>query len=99
MCFRKTEGWAFRENTKGKGNKMALVRVIKVKEGKAKLRELLKDRLAKNGAKAAILIGKLAADKSIVWRPTELDEVANELRHLACQIRNDQNAKLATEEA
>ena len=74
-------------------------RTIKVKEGKAKLRELLKDRLAKNGAKAAILIGKLAADKSIVWRPTELDEVANELRHLACQIRNDQNAKLATEEA
>ena len=74
-------------------------RTIKVKEGKAKLREVLKDRLAKNGAKAAILIGKLAADKSIVWRPTELDEVANELRHLACQIRNDQNAKLATEEA
>ena len=74
-------------------------RTIKVKEGKAKLREVLKDRLAKNGAKAAILIGKLAADKSIVWRPTELDEVANELRHLAFQIRNDQDAKLATEEA
>ena len=74
-------------------------RTIKVKEGKAKLREVLKDRLAKNGAKAAILIDKLAADKSIVWRPTELDEVANELRHLAFQIRNDQDAKLATEEA
>ena len=74
-------------------------RTIKVKEGKAKLREVLKDRLAKNGAKASILIGKLAADKSIVWRPTELDEVANELRHLAFQIRNDQDAKLATEEA
>ena len=74
-------------------------RTIKVKEGKAKLREVLKDRLAKNGAKAAILINKLAADKSIVWRPTELDEVANELRHLAFQIRNDQDAKLATEEA
>ena len=74
-------------------------RTIKVKEGKAKLREVLKDRLAKNGAKAAILIGKLAADKSIVWRSAELDEVANELRHLAFQIRNDQDAKLATEEA
>ena len=74
-------------------------RTIKVKEGKAKLREVLKDRLAKNGAKASILIGKLAADKSIVWRPTELDEVANDLRHLAFQIRNDQDAKLATEEA
>ena len=74
-------------------------RTIKVKEGKAKLREVLKDRLAKNGAKASILIGKLAADKSIVWRPAELDEVANELRHLAFQIRNDQDAKLATEEA
>ena len=74
-------------------------RTIKVKEGKAKLREVLKDRLAKNGAKAAILIGKLAADKSIVWRPTELDEVANELRHLAFQIRNDQDAKAALEEA
>ena len=74
-------------------------RTIKVKEGKAKLREVLKDRLAKNGAKAAILINKLAADKSIVWRPTERDEVANELRHLAFQIRNDQDAKLATEEA
>ena len=74
-------------------------RTIKVKEGKAKLRELLKDRLAKNGAKAAILIGKLAADKSIVWRPTELDEVALRLRHLAFQIRNDQDAKAALEEA
>ena len=74
-------------------------RTIKVKEGKAKLREVLKDRLAKNGAKAAILIGKLAADKSIVWRPTELDEVALRLRHLAFQIRNDQDAKAALEEA
>ena len=78
---------------------MALVRVIKVKEGKAKLREVLKDRLAKNGAKAAILIGKLAADKSIVWRPTELDEIAHRLRYLAFQIRNDQDAKAALEEA
>ena len=78
---------------------MALVRVIKVKEGKAKLREVLKDRLAKNGARAECLIKKLAADKSIVWRPTELDKVASELRYLACQIRADQNAKTATEEA
>ena len=74
-------------------------RTIKVKEGKAKLREVLKDRLAKNGAKASILIGKLAADKSIVWRPTELDEIAHRLRHLAFQIRNDQDAKAALEEA
>lgn len=74
-------------------------RTIKVKEGKAKLREVLKDRLAKNGAKAAILINKLAADKSIVWRPTELDEIAHRLRHLAFQIRNDQDAKAALEEA
>ena len=78
---------------------MALVRVIKVKEGKAKLREVLKERLAKNGARAECLINKLAADKSIVWRPKELDGIANELRHLAFQIRNDQDAKAATEEA
>ena len=74
-------------------------RTIKVKEGKAKLREVLKDRLAKNGAKAAILIGKLAADKDIVWMPAALDGIASELRYLAYQIRNLQNAKTATEEA
>ena len=88
-----------RENKKERENKMALVRVIKVREGRAKLREALKNRLAQSGTEAEGLINKLAADKSIVWRPTELDEVANELRHLAFQIRNDQDAKLATEEA
>ena len=78
---------------------MALVRVIKVREGRAKLREALKNRLAQSGTEAEGLIGKLAADKSIVWRPTELDEVAHRLRHLAFQIRNDQDAKAALEEA
>ena len=78
---------------------MALVRVIKVREGRAKIREALKNRLAQSGTEAEGLIGKLAADKSIVWRPTELDEIAHRLRYLAFQIRNDQDAKAALEEA
>ena len=74
-------------------------RVVTIKKGCIALREAIKNDLAKKGSRAGILIGKLAADKSIVWRPTELDEVAHRLRHLAFQIRNDQDAKAALEEA
>ena len=49
--------------------------------------------------RAGILIDQLTADKTVVWRPAELDAKASELRHLAFQIRNLQNAKAATEEA
>ena len=59
----------------------------------------IKDALAKKGARATILINKLAADKSVVWRYAELDAIALELRHLAFQIRTLQRAKKATEEA
>ena len=38
------------------------VKVIKVKAGQAKLREAIKDALAKKGARARILINKLAAE-------------------------------------
>ena len=107
MCHVKTEGQAFRENAKRKGKnkmkgtqiKVIAQRTVTVKAGRAKLREAIKNRLAQSGTEAEGLIGKLAADKSIVWRPTELDEVALRLRHLAYQIRNDQNAKTALEEA
>jgi hypothetical protein len=75
------------------------VKVIKVKAGQAKLREAIKDALAKKGARAHILINKLAADKDVIWRPTDLDAIALELRHLAFQIRTLKNAKVATEEA
>ena len=44
------------------------VKVIKVKAGQAKLREAIKDALAKKGARARILINKLAAEKdTVVW--------------------------------
>jgi hypothetical protein len=78
---------------------MALVRVIKVREGRAKIREELKNRLAQNGTEAEGLIGKLAADTTVVWRPAELDKIAKELRDLAFEIKYYQDAKLATEEA
>ena len=55
---------------------------------------------AQKGARAHILINKLAADnKAVVWRYAELDAIALELRHLAFQIRVLKNAKTATEEA
>ncbi len=76
------------------------VKVIKVKAGQAKLREAIKDALAKKGARARILINKLAAEKdTVVWDYAQLDAVALELRHLAFQIRTLKQAKVATEEA
>ena len=76
------------------------VKVIKVKAGQAKLREAIKDALAKKGARARILINKLAAEKdTVVWDYAQLDAIALELRHLAFQIRTLKQAKLATEEA
>ena len=76
------------------------VKVIKVKAGQAKLREAIKDALAKKGARAQILINKLAAEKdTVVWDYAQLDAVALELRHLAFQIRTLKQAKVATEEA
>ena len=76
------------------------VKVIKVKAGQAKLREAIKDALAKKGARARILINKLAAEKdTVVWDYAQLDAVALELRHLAFQIRTVKQAKVAIEEA
>lgn len=75
------------------------VRIVKVKAGQEKLREMIKDALAVKGARARILIRKLNANPEVVWTPTELDTIALELRHLAFQIRALKNAKLATEEA
>ena len=76
------------------------VRTVKVKAGQEKLRERIKDALAKKGARASILINKLAANKkAVIWKPAALDAIALELRHLAFQIRTLQNAKTATEEA
>ena len=108
MCHVKTEGQAFRENAKRKGKnkmkgtqiKVITQRTVTVKAGRAKLREAIKNELAKKGSRAGILIGQLAAERdTVVWNPVRLDEIANELRHLAFQIRNLQNAKAATEEA
>ena len=80
--------------------KMKKMRTVKVKAGQEKLRERIKDALAQKGARAHILINKLAADnKAVVWRYAELDAIALELRHLAFQIRVLKNAKTATEEA
>ena len=77
-----------------------LVKVIKVKAGQAKLREAIKDALAKKGTRARILIGTLEKEKDmVVWDYARLDAIALELRHLAFQIRTLKQAKLATEEA
>ena len=75
------------------------LRLVKVKKGKIKLHEEIKNRLAKKGARAKILIDRLVKDKSIVWRPADLDGIALELRYLAFQIRVLKMAKVATEEA
>ena len=70
---------------------MKKMRTVKVKAGQEN---------AQKGARAHILINKLAADnKAVVWRYAELDAIALELRHLAFQIRVLKNAKTATEEA
>ena len=75
------------------------LRMVKVKKGQMKLHEEINNRLAKKGARAMTLIDRLGKDKSIVWRPAELDVIALELRHLAFQIRVHKMAKVATEEA
>lgn len=76
------------------------LRMVKVKKGQMKLHEEIKNRLAKKGARAMTLIDRLGADKeSVIWKPTDLDVIASELRYLAFQIRHLQQAKLATEEA
>ena len=75
------------------------LRMVKVKKGQMKLHEEIKNRLAKKGARAMTLIDRLGKDKSIVWRPADLDVLALELRHLAFQIRVHKMAKVATEEA
>lgn len=75
------------------------LRMVKVKKGQMKLHEEIKNRLAKKGARAMTLIDRLGKDKSIVWRPAELDVIALELRHIAFQIRVHKMAKVATEEA
>ena len=96
----KNGGKGLRETKKEKGKKMQQVKVIKVKPGRDKLREEIKNQLARKGARAGILIGRLGADKeAVIWKPTDLDAIASELRYLAFQIRNLQQAKLATEEA
>ena len=52
---------------------MQQVKVIKVKPGRDKLREEIKNQLALKGARAGILIGRLGADKeSVIWKPTDL---------------------------
>lgn len=83
----------------GRRIKVVAERTITIKKGRVKLREEIKNELARKGSRAGILIDQLTADKSVVWRPSELDAKASELRHLAFQIRNLQNAKAATEEA
>ena len=75
------------------------LRMVKAKKGQMKLHEEIKNRLAKKGARAMTLIDRLGKDKSIVWRPAELDVIALELRHLAFQIRVHKMTKVATEEA
>ena len=96
----KSGGKASARNKREKGKTMQQVKVIKVKPGRDKLREEIKNELARKGARAGILIGRLGADKeSVIWKPTDLDAIASELRYLAFQIRNLQQAKLATEEA
>ena len=94
----KNGGKGLRETKKEKGKTMQQVKVIKVKPGRDRLREEIKNQLALKGARAGILIGRLGADKeAVIWKPTDLDAIASELRHLAFQIRNLQQAKLATD--
>ena len=96
----KSGGKASARNKREKGKTMQQVKVIKVKPGRDELREEIKNQLALKGARAGMLIGRLGADKeSVIWKPTDLDAIASELRYLAFQIRNLQQAKLATEEA
>ena len=96
----KSGGKASARNKRENGKTMQQVKVINVNPGRDKLREEIKNQLARKGARAGILIGRLGADKeAVIWKPTDLDAIASELRYLAFQIRNLQQAKLATEEA
>ena len=100
MGRKNNAGVGLAETKKRKEKKMKKMRTVKVKAGQEKLRERIKDALAQKGARAHILINKLAADnKAVVSRYAELDAIALELRHLAFQIRVLKNAKTATEEA
>ena len=93
----KSAGKALRETRKETKMK---IRLVRVKKGQMKLHEEIKNRLARKGARAGILIKQLAADKNaVVWVPAKLDAIALELRHLAFQIHALKNAKKATEEA
>ena len=83
----------------GRRIKVVAERTITIKKGRVKLREAIKNELARKGSRARILIDQLTADKTVVWRPVELDARPSELRHLAFQIRNLQIAKSATEES
>lgn len=77
-----------------------LIRVVKVKAGRAKFRETLKQELARKGVRGRVLINCLARERdAVVWDCARLDAIALELRHLAFQIRTLKQAKLATEEA
>jgi hypothetical protein len=100
MGRKNNAGVGLAERKNERKQKMKKMRTVKVKAGQEKLRERIKDALAQKGARAHILINKLAADnKAVVWRYAELDAIALELRHLAFQIRVLKNAKTATEEA
>ncbi|MCR5414321.1 MAG: hypothetical protein K6F50_06300 [Kiritimatiellae bacterium] len=92
-------GKALAGNTKKKGNEPMQVKVKKAKAGLEDFRQRVKEALARKGARAYSLIKKLATDRSVVWRPEDLDAAGLELRHLAFQIRALQHAKLAAEEA
>ena len=75
------------------------IRLVRVKKGQMKLHEEIKNRLARKGARAGILISQLAADKNaVVWIPAKLDAIALELRCRAFQRRALKNAKRASEE-
>ena len=53
------------------------IRLVRVKKGQMKLHEEIKNRLARKGARAGILIKQLAADKNaVVWVPAKLDAIA-----------------------
>ena len=100
MGRKNNAGVGLAERKNERKQKMKKMRTVKVKAGQEKLRERIKDALAQKGARANILINKLAADnKAVVWRYAELDAIALELRHRAFQIRVLKNAKTATEEA
>ena len=79
--------------------KVVAERTITIKAGHEKLREAIKNELARKGSRAGILIRRLHSDPEVIWKPADLDAAASELRHLAFQIRALQQAKVATEEA